>query len=142
MSPEQVAKIVIDTNVFISAVLFRGPTSRLVSLWQKGSISVLMSSEILKEYARALAYSKFKLTKTEIKGIVEQELLPYVYPVKVKYSLHLISEDPSDNKFLELAEAGKADYILSGDKHLLDLKNFHGIKIITPAEFFAFFKKK
>jgi putative PIN family toxin of toxin-antitoxin system len=141
VSSDQVPKIVIDTNVFISAVLFRGPTSRLVSLWQKNAVSVLMSSAVLKEYAKALAYPKFKLSKTEIRGIVEQELLPYVYPVKVKRSLHIITEDPSDNKFLELAETGKADYILSGDKHLLDLKDFHGIKIITPAEFFAFFKK-
>jgi len=141
VSSDQVPKIVIDTNVFISAVLFRGPTSRLVSLWQKDAVSVLMSSAVLKEYAKALAYPKFKLSKTEIRGIVEQELLPYVYPVKVKRSLHIITEDPSDNKFLELAETGKADYILSGDKHLLDLKDFHGIKIITPAEFFAFFKK-
>jgi len=139
VSSDQVPKIVIDTNVFISAILFRGPTSRLVSLWQKNAVSVLISSAVLKEYARALAYPKFKLTKTEIRGILEQELLAYVYPVKVKRSLHIITEDPSDNKFLELAVTGKADYILSGDKHLLGFKNFHGIKIITPAEFFAFF---
>ncbi len=141
MSSDQVPIVVIDTNVFISAVLFRGPTSRLVSLWQKGTISVLMSSAVLKEYARALAYPKFKLTRKEIRGIIEQELLPYVYPVKVKCSLHVITEDPSDNKFLELAETGKADYILSGDKHLLSLKDFHGIKIITPAEFFVLMVK-
>ena len=141
MNSDQVPKIVIDTNVFISAILFRGPTSRFVSLWQKDAVSVLMSSAVLKEYARALAYPKFKLAKTEIRGIIEQELLPYVYPAKVKRSLHIITEDPSENKFLELAVAGKADFILSGDKHLLDLKNFRGIKIITPAEFFTFFKK-
>lgn len=137
MSPDPIPRIAIDTSVFISAVLFRGPTSRLVSLWQKGTISVLMSSAILKEYARALAYPKFKLTRTEIRGIIEQELLPYVSPVKVKSTLHVITQDPSDDKFLELAQEGKADYILSGDKHLLDLKTFHGIKIITPNELFA-----
>lgn len=137
MSPDPIPGIVIDTSVFISAVLFRGPTSRLVSLWQKGTISVLMSSAILKEYATALAYPKFKLTRTEIRGIIEQELLPYVSPVKVKSTLHVITQDPSDDKFLELAQEGKADYILSGDKHLLDLKTFHGIKIITPNELFA-----
>lgn len=96
-----------------------------------------MSSAILKEYARALAYPKFKLTRTEIRGIIEQELLPYVSPVKVKSTLHVITQDPSDDKFLDLAQEGKADYILSGDKHLLDLKTFHGIKIITPNELFA-----
>ena len=141
MNSDQVPKIVIDTNVFISAILFRGPTSRLVSLWQKNAVSVLMSSAVLKEYARALAYPKVKLKKSEIRGIIEQELLPYVYPIKVKRPLYIISEDPSDNKFLELAVTGKTDFILSGDKHLLDLKKFHGIKIITPAEFFTLFKK-
>lgn len=141
MSTDQVPKIVIDTNVFISAILFRGPTSRLVSLWQKNAVSVLMSSEVLKEYAKALGYPKFKLTKSDTRGILEQELLPYVYPLKIKRSLHIITEDPSDNKFLELAVTGKADFILSGDKHLLDLNNFRGIKIISPAEFFALFKK-
>ena len=141
MSTDQVLKIVIDTNVFISAILFRGPTSRLVSLWQKNAVSVFMSSEVLKEYAKALGYPKFKLTKSEVRAILEQELLPYVYPVKIKRSLHIITEDPSDNKFLELAVTGKADFILSGDKHLLDFKNLRGIKIITPAEFFTLFKK-
>jgi len=97
---------------------------------------VLMSPAILKEYARALAYPKFKLTRREIRGIIEQELLPYIIPVRVKNRLHVIAQDPSDNKFLELAKEGKADYILSGDNHLLDLKTFRGIQIITPNEFF------
>lgn len=137
MSSETIHKIVIDTNVFISALLFRGPTSRLVSFWQKGTVSVLLSSEALKEYARVLAYPKFKLKKKEIWGLLEQELLPYVIPVKVKKHLNVISQDPSDNKFLELAQAGSADFILSGNKHILDLKDFRGIQIMTPAEFIS-----
>jgi len=60
-----------------------------------------------------------------------------VIPVKVKNSLNVITQDPEDNRFLELAQAGSADYILSGDKHILDLKDFRGIQIMTPAEFFA-----
>ncbi|MFO7979925.1 MAG: putative toxin-antitoxin system toxin component, PIN family [Candidatus Aminicenantes bacterium] len=137
MSSESIPKIVLDTNVFISALLFRGPTSRLVSFWQKETVSVLMSSEVLKEYAKVLSYPKFKLTKKEIKGLLEQELLPYVIPIKVKRHLKVITQDPDDNKFLELALEGKADFILSGDKHLLDLKDFHGIQVMTPAEFFS-----
>ena len=142
MSSESIHRVVIDTNVFISALLFRGPFSRLVSFWQKGTVSVLLSSEVLKEYAKVLAYPKFKLTKKEIKGIIEQELLPYVIPVKVKKHLNIIAQDPEDNKFLELAKEGSADYILSGDKHLLELKDFRGIKIVTPAEFFDLIKKQ
>lgn len=142
MNKEPIPKVVMDTNVFISAVLFRGLTSRLVSYWQKGIISVLMSSAVLKEYAKALAYPKFKLTKTEIRGIIEQELLPYVAPVKVKNHLDVIKQDPEDNKFLELAAAGGADTILSGDKHLRDLNDFQGIKIMTPDEFIKAMKKQ
>jgi uncharacterized protein len=130
-----------DTNVIISALLFRGPTSRLVSFWQKGTVSVLLSSEVLKEYAKVLAYPKFKLIKKEIKGLLEQELLPYVIPVKVKKHLNIITQNPEDNKFLELAQAGGADYILSGDKHLLELRHFQGIKILTPDEFIKAMKK-
>ena len=142
MSSETIHKIVIDTNVFISALLFRGPTSRLVSFWQKGTVSVLLSSEVLKEYARVLAYPKFKLTKKEIRGLLEQELLPYVIPVKVKNHLNVITQDPEDNKFLDLVKEGSADFILSGDKHILDLKDFRGIQIMTPAEFFDLIKKR
>ena len=142
MSSESIPKIVIDTNVFISELLFRGSTSRLVSFWQKGMVSVLLSSEVLKEYAKVLAYPKFKLTKKEIRGVIEQELLPYVIPVKVKNHLDVITQDPSDNKFLELAKTGSADYILSGDKHLLEIKDFQGIKIVTTAVFFDIFKKR
>ncbi len=103
---------------------------------------MLLSSEVLKEYAKVLSYPKFKLTKKEIKGLLEQELLPYVIPVKVKKHLNIITQDPEDNKFLELAKEGSADYILSGDKHLLELKDFRGIKIVTPAEFFDLIKKQ
>jgi len=85
--------------------------------------------------------SEVQADKKEIRGIIEQELLPYVYPVKVKHSLHIITKDTTDNRFMELAGTGKADYIVIGDKHLLELKSFHGIKILAPAEFFAFFKK-
>jgi len=142
VSSESITKIVIDTNVFISALLFRGSTSRLVSFWQKDVVSVLLSSEVLKEYAKVLTYPKFKLTKKEIRGVLEQELLPYVIPIKVKNHLDVITQDPSDNKFLELAKAGSADYILSGDKHLLELKDFQGIKIVTPAVFFGLIKRR
>ena len=128
-------KTVLDTSVFVSAILFRGPTSRLVSLWQTGRITVLMSAEVIKEYARVLAYPKFKLSPEEIRAVIEQELLPYIKPIKVKKADSVILEDPSDDKFLALAAEGKATYILSGDGHLLKLKSFAGARILTPADF-------
>lgn len=144
MGPEKVNSsstytLVLDTSVFVSAVLFRGPTSRIVSLWQAGRISLLMSAEVLKEYARILAYPKFKLSPEEMQAIIEQELLPYIKPVKVKNIVSVIFQDPSDDKFLALAAAGKADYILSGDRHLLNLGSYSGARIFTPDEFLAQF---
>ncbi|MCX6563941.1 MAG: putative toxin-antitoxin system toxin component, PIN family [Candidatus Aminicenantes bacterium] len=144
MGPEKVNSdstytLVLDTSVFLSAVLFRGPTSRIVSLWQTGRISVLMSAEVLKEYARVLAYPKFKLSSEEIQVIIEQELLPYITPVRINKIVPVIRQDPSDDKFLALAAAGKADYILSGDGHLLNLASYAGVQILRPDEFLSRF---
>jgi uncharacterized protein len=131
--------VVLDTSAFISAILFRGPTSRLVMLWQADRISVLMSAEVLKEYIRVLAYPKFKLAVAEIRAVIEVELLPYVKTVDIGEVTPIIREDPSDDKFLALAVAGKADFIISGDEHLLRLKTFSRTKIVAPGEFLALF---
>ena len=144
MGPEKVNSdstytLVLDTSVFVSAVLFRGPTSRIVSLWQTDRISVLMSAEVLKEYARVLAYPKFKLSPEEIQVIIEQEWLPYITPVRINKIVPVIRQDPSDDKFLALAAAGKADYILSGDRHLLNLASYAGVQILRTDEFLSRF---
>jgi putative PIN family toxin of toxin-antitoxin system len=128
-------RVVLDTNVLISALLFRGLSSRLIPLWQKGKVTILVSSEVLKEYLRVLAYPKFELAAQEIKALIEIELLPFVDAVKVKSKIGVIVKDPSDDKFLELAVDGKADFLISHDKHLLGLGVFKGIKILSVAEF-------
>jgi putative PIN family toxin of toxin-antitoxin system len=131
--------VVLDPSAFISAILFRGPTSRLVTLWQADRISVLMSAEVLKEYIRVLSYPKFKPAASEIKAIIEVELLPYVKTVDVREVPPIIREDPSDDIFLALASAGKAEFIISGDEHLLRLGSFSRTKIVSPDEFLAAF---
>jgi putative PIN family toxin of toxin-antitoxin system len=128
-------RVVLDTNVFISAMLFCGQPSQLVSLWQRNEIVFLVSSEVMKEYLRVLSYPKFRLGEDEIKSLIEVEVTPFIEPVKTRTKLCLIDRDPSDNKFLELAVDGKADAIVSSDKHLLDLKTYEGIEIIPVAEF-------
>lgn len=128
-------RVVLDTSVLISALLFRGLPSRLIPLWQKGKVTILVSSEVLKEYLRVLAYPKFELAAQEIKALIEIELLPFVDAVKVKSKIRVIVKDPSDDKFLELAVDGKADFLISHDKHLLGLGVFKGIKILSVAEF-------
>jgi putative PIN family toxin of toxin-antitoxin system len=128
-------RVVLDTNVIISALLFRGLPSRLIPLWQKGKATLLVSSQVLKEYLRVLAYPRFELAAQEIKSIIEVELLPFVEAVRVESKIRVIAKDPSDDKFLELAVDGKADFLISHDKHLLGLGVFRGTQILSVAEF-------
>ena len=114
-------RVVLDTNTFISAVIFTGPTSALLELWQKRKIRVLLSAEILEEYLRVLAYPKFKLTKNEIRPIINQELLPFVITIKPKARIK-VATDPDDNKFIEAAISGKAKFVISGDRALIGVK--------------------
>jgi putative PIN family toxin of toxin-antitoxin system len=130
-------RVVLDTNAVISALLFSGVSSKLVSLWQKGLITPLLSREILDEYLRVLSYSKFELSEKEIKELIQEEILPYAEVVKPKARLRVVRRDPSDNKFLECAVSGKAAVIISGDKELLSLGRYRQIRIQSPAQFLA-----
>ncbi len=130
-------RAVIDTNVFISAALFKGNTSRLVDAWKNRKFVYLISAESLKEYARVLSYPKFNLTENEIRHILEEQLLPFVETVKVKEKILNILKDKDDEKFLNCAAQGKADFIVSGDGELLALKTYKQIKIMSAAEFLS-----
>jgi uncharacterized protein len=128
-------RVVLDTNVLISALLFTGPPAKLVTLWQKGRIVLLVSKEVLVEYLRVLSYPKFGLTGEEIKELVGEAVLPYVETVTVGEHPPVIMEDPADDKFLFLADDGRARHIVSGDKHLLSLEKYQGIEILQVRSF-------
>lgn len=130
-------RVVLDTNAVVSALLFTGISSELVLLWQKGLITLLLSREILDEYLRVFSYPKFKLSEEEIKELIQDQVLPYAEVVKPKRRLRVVQRDPSDNKFLECAVAGKARVIISGDKDLLSLGRYREVRIQTPAQFLA-----
>ncbi len=128
-------RVVLDTNTLISALLFSGTASRLVPLWQSRRITVLVSRAILEEYLRVLAYPKFRLTGQEIKGLLEEEVLPFVETVRVRRHLAIVRRDPEDNKFFECAVAGRARYLVSGDRDVRELGTYRRITILTPGEF-------
>jgi putative PIN family toxin of toxin-antitoxin system len=128
-------RVVLDTNVVVSALLFTGISSKLLPLWQDNVITVLLSRAILEEYLRVLSYPKFKLSEGDIKGLIEEELLPYVETVKPGRRLCVVDRDPSDDKFIECAVAGKARVIISGDKDLLSIGRYQRILIQSPAQF-------
>ena len=128
-------RVVLDTNTLISALLFSGTASRLVLLWQSRRITVLISKEILQEYLRVLAYPKFQLGDHEIRALVEEELLPFAETIRVRRRLAVVRRDPEDDKFLECAVAGRAEYLVTGDRDLRELGSYRGITILIVGEF-------
>ena len=115
-------RVVIDTNVVVSGLLFGGKPGEIVTLWKKRKIKPLSSGEIIQEYLRVLAYPRFQLTEAEIDFILSQEILPWFQVIDVKGGNPFIRQDPLDDKFIWCALAGKAEWIISGDEHLLGFK--------------------
>lgn len=128
-------KVVVDTNVLVSALLFGGTPAKLIDLWQVGAIKPLASKQIIDEYLRVFTYPKFKLSEEEINFLLYQQILPYFNVIDVHSGSEIIKKDPKDDKFIWCALAGKAKFIISGDQHLLALKSHRKIKILSPAEF-------
>jgi len=127
-------KVVFDTNIYISAIIFSGPPEICLEAAREGEIGLYTSKTILLELANKLR-SKFGYTEEEIEDILIG-LSKFVRLVEPKVKINRIKEDPSDNMILEAAVEAKADFIVSGDKrHILPLKEFAGIKIISAATF-------
>jgi len=129
-----VKRVLIDTNVLVSGLLFGGKPGRLVALWKQGAIQFLCSKGIIDEYLRVLAYPKFELTEKEIGVILYQEVLPWFEIVTVQAGNPFVREDPEDDKFIWCAVEGKADVLISGDEHLLALKR-SPIPILSVSRF-------
>ncbi|MFP3998983.1 MAG: putative toxin-antitoxin system toxin component, PIN family [Desulfosalsimonas sp.] len=137
------SRVVIDTNVVVSALLFGKIPGRLVPMWRSSAIIPYISREILDEYIRVLSYSKFQLNENEIEYLIYRQVLPYFEVVKLPcFRPVIISEDPSDDMFIYCAKTAGASYIISGDRQLLGLKAFEQIRILTPAQFAEHFDKK
>lgn len=130
-------RVVLDTNTLVSALLFSGTAPRLVPLWQSGQITPLVSRTIVEEYLRVLAYPKFRLSAHEIRGLLDEELLPFVETVRESRRLSVACRDPDAKKFVECAVAGHARYLITGDKDLRDLHVYRGVTILSVGEFVA-----
>lgn len=128
-------KIVIDTNIYISAIFWGGKPREVVDLGRTGEILIFTSSAIENEIAEKLG-NKFKLKEDEVKNIL-MDFSNFTIPAAVSLHIEAVAEDPEDNKFIECALTCKADYIVSGDRHLLNLKEYAGIKILKASEFIA-----
>lgn len=137
---EEIKRVVLDTNILISALLFRGEVSRLIDLWKSGKIVPLISKATFKEFKDVLAYPKFSLTANEIKTIIENEVLPFFEVINIKEEILGSCRDPEDDKFLSCALSASADYIVSDDKDLCDMPKHKLIKIIKISDFLRMFR--
>lgn len=110
-------KAVIDTNVFVSGIFWKGPPHKILTAWSKGSFQWIISQSILEEYRRVLAElsNQYPLVRTE--RILELLELNAELVTSVPF-VHSICKDPDDDKFLEAALAARAEYVVSGDKLL------------------------
>ncbi len=127
-------KVALDTNVLVSATLFGGNPEKILDLVEEGKIKILISEEILEEF-REVLQEKFgfssSMAKLAASGIREISIL--ITPTQ---RLSVIKEKEADNRVLECAVEGKAQYIVTGDaKHLQPLKEYQEIKILSPAQF-------
>ena len=128
-------RIVVDTNVLISALVFRrGPLAWLRDSWVTSQIVPLTSVETVAEFRRVLTYPKFGLTDAERQAVVDR-YLPWCEMVSITEGLEVPEcRDPADRQFMELAVAGRADVIVTGDADLLALSPLFTVPIITPLE--------
>lgn len=124
-------RVVIDTNVIISGIFWTGPPYECLNIWRHKKMTVICSEDILEEITAVLM--EFKMSEAQINGWREFITRNSVM-VQPKNKVDICS-DKEDNKFLEAAETGKADYIITGDKHLLTLKRYTNMKIMNPSEF-------
>jgi len=134
MGPKRLIRVVLDTSVVVSALLFGGLPGSLIGMWKSGKILPLCSREIIDEYLKVLSYPKFQLSEEEVSYLLTQEILPWFEVVEVPRGKSYVKDDPEDDKFIWCAIVGKADFIVSGDKHLLELKSCP-VRVIQVREF-------
>ena len=127
-------KVVFDTNVLISAILFGGSPRKCLDLAIEGEIELYLSKKIIREVEGVLSREKLNIAEENLRYIISSldSIAKFVSP---KSKLDIIKKDPQDNKLLECAIESEADFIISGDIHLLELSEFRKIKILKPAEF-------
>lgn len=127
------ARLVLDTNMLVSAALTDGPPRRLLRACIGGVHTLLASTATIGEFAEVLARPKFRLTAPEVRRAVTV-LAQTAELVETTSRFAVIAADPDDDRFLEVAVDGEADLLVSGDRHLLGLGAFSGISIVTPAQ--------
>ncbi len=128
-------KAVLDTNVFLSAIFWGGLPLQVLKLATSKKIVGVTSIPILEEVERKLR-QKFDYPADKTKQFLELILKEFEI-VEPKQKMLIIVEDPTDNKIIEAAIEAKADFIVTGDRHLLKISEYKEIRIVTPKQFLS-----
>ena len=127
-------RVVLDTNVFVSGIFFRGPPARILSAWREGRILPVVSAEILGEYRRVgqVLAARFPTIDLEpfLTLLVTHAEIALAPPLRKQ-----VCDDPDDDKFLACAIAACARVVVSGDRALGRVSGFHGVEVLTPRRF-------
>lgn len=133
--------VVLDTNAIVSASLSpRGNPAEIIRRWETDEFDIATSPDLIQELKKALGYDQVrKYTKVSDEDL--QSLLSRFQTITIivdpQTTLYVVDKDPDDNRVLECALAARAHYVVTGNKHLLDLKEYQGIIILTPATFLS-----
>jgi putative PIN family toxin of toxin-antitoxin system len=134
---------VFDVNVLVSSLIMKGKPRELWLRARANEFTLLLSSQIVSEFVTVISRRKFaKYVKTHDVKVFLQALHQTAKFTQIKSSFKVVKADPADNNILRTAFDGKADCIVSGDNHLLSLKTFRGIKILTVDEMLTLLKEE
>ena len=125
-------KVVVDTNILISALGWKGNEYKLISKAMDDKIRLYTSIDLINESKKVALRPKFNFSEEEIDEFIDA-LIEASEVVAPEFKLDIITDDPADNKVLECALEGEVDLIVSGDRHLLKLKGFEGIRIVRSS---------
>lgn len=137
-------KITLDTNVLVSATFWNGEAFDILHLVEQKKVSCFLSEPIIEEYSEVIRSDEI-VEKVNKKHLAIKyaliKLIEMCVIVDPQRGIEAVQDDPDDNKILECAVEARVDFIVSYDNHLLKLKEFEGIKILTPKEFLELVEK-
>jgi uncharacterized protein len=127
-------KVIVDTNVLVSGIFFKGPPFQILLAWKNNKFKLVTTHEILEEYKRVITELSEQFPTIEVSGIIEKIAINSVFSLSINLS-EPICTDPDDDKFFAAAIASKTKIIVSGDKHLHKESGHAGIMVIKPIDF-------
>lgn len=132
-------RVVLDTNIFVSGIHWDGNSRKILNAWLDMKLEVIISFDIIEEITRTLKNFRIPLVEHDIE-LWESLLLETSFFVFPEDHFDVVKNDADDNKFVDAAVEGHAQFIISQDKHLLNIKEFGEIKVVHPNEFVQLLK--